>query len=412
MAVDEHPGHAVGDRGAQAAHRGGHHGGPTGLRLDGHQTEGLAIGRDDGDVGRAVPVGQRVLGLRLHEADAGAETEVAGQLLQGMRLPGAAPGRAADHRDDEAVTELGPGLEQPGGGPQEDVGRLQRLEAADEEQEVGVLRDAETAAGSAPRAGGEQAEVDARGHGHDLAGVGAVEVDELVGLLVGVGDQAVGGGDDLGLTDRAGSGLGGVTLGQRQVLDPRHGVHRVDERHVPALGGQPGHLAGEPVVGVHEVVPAGRPGRLQPHQAGREGAQLGRQVLLGQPLEGASRHVPDRHARRQLDGGRQVRAGRPGDHVDLHAQRGQAAGQLDDVHVHAAGVAGAWLVQGGGVHGDHRETSGQAAAAPHHRHRHAAPPVGPEPRSIVPDSRQGNRTGALTLAGAVVDRLRHACADV
>ena len=346
MAVDEDAGDAVSDRGAQPADGSGHDRRPAGLGLDGHQPEGLAVGRDDRDVGRAVPVGERVLRLRLHEAHAGAEAEVAGQLLQRVRLPGAAAGRATDDRDDQPVAELGPRLEQPCRGPEKDVGRLQRLQPADEEQQVGVLGDAEAAARGPLRAGREQTEVDARRDGHDLSGVGAVEVDELVGLLVGVGDQPVGGRDDLGLADRPGRGLRGVTVGQRQVLDPRHGVHRVDEGHVPALGGQPGDLAGEPVVGVDQVVPAGRAGRLQPHQPGGEGAQLRRQVLLGQALEGPRGHVPDGDAGGQLDGRRQVRAGGPGDQVDLHAQGGQAAGQLDHVDVHAARVPGARLVQG------------------------------------------------------------------
>ena len=52
------PGAAVGDRGGQPADRGGDHRSAAGLRLYGDQPERLAVGRHDGDVGGAVPVGQ------------------------------------------------------------------------------------------------------------------------------------------------------------------------------------------------------------------------------------------------------------------------------------------------------------------------------------------------------------------
>ena len=128
-------------------------------------------------------------------------------------------------------------------------------------------------------------------HDLDPVGVGVVVPDELAGLVGGVGDEPVGGLDDLGLADLATARLEGVALGAVQVLDARHGVHRVDQRHVPAVGGEPADLPGEPVVRVDEVVvPLGRLGG-DPHHAGGEGAQLARQVLLVEALVGAGGDV-------------------------------------------------------------------------------------------------------------------------
>ena len=45
------------------------------------------------------------------------------------------------------------------------------------------------------------------------------------------------------------------------------------------------------------------------------------------------------------DRGLQGRAGGPGEDVDLETTLDQPLGELDDIDVHAAGVAGAGLVQ-------------------------------------------------------------------
>ena len=124
--------------------------------------------------------------------------------------------------------------------------------------------------------GPETVEVDPGVDDGDLVGVGLVVADEFARLLGGVGDQPVGGADDLGLADHAGGRLGGVAGGQRGVLDLGHGVHGVHQRHAPALGGQPADVAGEPVVGVDEVVVAGAVAGPGLHHPVREGAQLGR----------------------------------------------------------------------------------------------------------------------------------------
>ena len=168
----------------------------------------------------------------------------------------AAARQAADDGHDESVGQLGPRLEQPGDRAQQHVGRLERLDAPDEQQDGRVGRQPQPPAGGCRGTRAEQLEVDPGRHRHDPSRVGVVQLDEGFRLLVGVGDETVGGRDDLRLADLPGDRLRRVALGEGEVLDLRHRVHRVYERHVPPLGGQPGDLAGQPVVGVHEVVPA------------------------------------------------------------------------------------------------------------------------------------------------------------
>lgn len=98
-------------------------------------------------------------------------------------------------------------------------------------------------------------------------------------------------------------------------------------------------------MGVDQVVVAGAVAGPGLHHAVREGAQLGGQVLLGEALVGARVDVPDEDAGGQLDGGRDGRGGRAREDLDLDVERGEALRELHDVDVHAAGVAGAGLVQ-------------------------------------------------------------------
>jgi hypothetical protein len=61
--------------------------------------------------------------------------------------------------------------------------------------------------------------------------------------------------------------------------------------------------------------------------------------------------VPDRDAGRQPHDRWQLAAGGAGEDSDLDPERGQPLAALDDVDVHAAGVAGAGLLERGGVDG-------------------------------------------------------------
>ncbi len=274
------------------------------------------------------------------------DTETRGELLQALRLGEATAAEAADDGHEEAGAQVGALVQQHGHRAQEHVRSLEGLDTAREEGNQGVLRETEAGTGGGTAVGGAEAlEVDARVDHGDVVPVGGVVPYELLGLLGRVRDQAVGGGDDLGLADDAGGRLGGVAVGQVGVLDLGHGVHGVHQGGAPALGGEPADVAGEPVVGVHQVVVAGTVARPGLHHAVREGAQLGGELLLGEALVGAGVDVPDEDARREFDG--RGDGGRRGPREDLHldVDRGEALGELHDVHVHAARVAGARLVQ-------------------------------------------------------------------
>ena len=233
-------------------------------------------------------------------------------------------------------------------------GRLQRLDAAGEHQHHRVLR-AGRAAARAEVERTEDVEVDAGVHDLDAGRVGVVELEQLLGLDVGVRDQHVGGLDDLLLADHPRRRLGGVPDGQRGVLDLGHRVHRVHQRHAPPVADQGADLAGEPVVRVHDVVPALVVAGLGPQHLAGEHAQLAGELALGEALERAGVHVVDGDAGERLDGRRQRRRG--GARVDLDGDvaGGEPLGELDDVDVHAARVAGAGLVQRRRVHADHRD---------------------------------------------------------
>ena len=186
-------------------------------------------------------------------------------------------------------SELRHPLEQRRDGPQQQVGRLERLDAPDEQQQHGVRRHPEPGPRRRRVGHPEQLQIDARRDRDDLVGAGAVEAAQLVGLVRGGGDQPVGLGRDPVLADQPGQRLRTVTVGQRGVLDLGQGVRGVHQRHRPARPRHPADLAGEPVVRVHQVVPAGLLGGLDPQHLGGERAQLGRQVGLVQSRRTARR---------------------------------------------------------------------------------------------------------------------------
>jgi hypothetical protein len=68
-----------------------------------------------------------------------------------VREPGAR--RSTDDGDDQLVAQRGLQLEQTGGGAHQHARSLERLDPADEQQQVRVVRDAERAAGRRLRAG-------------------------------------------------------------------------------------------------------------------------------------------------------------------------------------------------------------------------------------------------------------------
>ena len=116
-------------------------------------------------------------------------------------------------------------------------------------------------------------------------------------------------------------------------------------------------------MGVHDVVVADRLRGLGAEHLAREDAELAGQLALAEALERAGVDVPHLDAVAGGDDRVERGAGGAGEDVDLDALGGHLPGQLDHVDVHPAGVAGARLVERGGVQADHRH-------ALHRLHRH------------------------------------------
>ncbi len=191
----------------------------------------------------------------------------------------------------------------------------------------------------------------------DPGGVGVMQRNQLRRFVIGIGDQPVGLVDHLLLAHRAQRRLRCVAVGQGRVLDRGQGVRGVHQRHRPAVAGQPPDLTGEPVVRVHDVVVPGLVGGFGPQHAGRERAQLRRQVVFVQPLERAGHHVahqhPGRHPRDGRIGGRRG----PGEDLHLDTAAGQMQRALQHVDVHPAGIAHAGLRKRRRVHCQHRDAT-------------------------------------------------------
>ena len=190
----------------------------------------------------------------------------------------------------------------------------------------------------------------------DPVGVGVVQVDQLPGLVVGVGDQHVGGRDDLLLADHAGASGSGVSPSASAAFLTFAMVCMECTSGTPQRSrASAADLAGEPVVRVHQVVVAGRVAASARSTSRGERAQLAGSSSLVSPSNGPGGDVPDRDAVGGLDDRREGAATVA--RVKMSTSMPRAAsrrGELDDVDVHAAGVAGARLVERGGVQADHR----------------------------------------------------------
>ena len=134
---------ALADRGRQATDVGGDDRGAAGLRLDGDQPERLVVRGHGEHVGRAVPLGQGRPVDRRHEAHQVADAELLGELGQPHRVAHAGAAGPAEDGDDEPRAQVGAAAHQLGGGLDEHVGRLERLDAADEQEEHGIRGDAD-----------------------------------------------------------------------------------------------------------------------------------------------------------------------------------------------------------------------------------------------------------------------------
>ena len=238
------------------------------LRLDRDQPERLVVRRHDDQGGRPVPVDE--LGPARPAAtnrttsatpsDAASSTSACGRVEPGAR-------RAADDGDDQPLAQLRVAGEQLGRGADQDVGRLQRLDPADEDQHDRVRREPERARAAACVARAEDVEVDTRGDhrgpGRGRRRTGRSSCCASSSVLATI-RSAASTTCSSPITRAAGSGAS--PSASAGVLDLRHRVHRVHERHAPAVARQRTDLAGEPVVRVDR-------GRSSPGCVGRLGAQ-------------------------------------------------------------------------------------------------------------------------------------------
>ena len=181
-------------------------------------------------------------------------------------------------------------------------------------------------------------------------------------FIFGIDDETVCFIDHLLFTHRTQWRFRCVTLSQCGVLHRGQGVCGVDQRHRPAIPGQPANLTGEPVVRMHHVVVPRFVVGFGPQHARSERAELGRQVVLVETFERARDHVAHQHAGGDRNHGRVGRGRRSGEDLDFHTPSGHMQRGLQNVDVHAPGVSGARLGQWRGVHRDHRHPARQHAA--------------------------------------------------
>ncbi len=259
--VDEQAGRTVLDRRGQPAYRRGHHRRPRGLGLDRHQPERLAVRRDADQRRRAVPVGEGLLVDRGHEPDhpvAGPGRRPArpsrrgapARCRTGRRRSARPAARAATGRAGASARPRGSGCRAPSGAGsgRRRAGRRRRAGARAGDgprrrHRDGRPRGRPRGAPSPPSPGPRR-----RGSTSWRASL-PVLATSMSALSTTCSSPSTPGGR-----------LRGVPVGEGLVLHLGHRVHGVDQGHLPAVAQQGADLAGEPVVRVHDVVPAPRPG--------------------------------------------------------------------------------------------------------------------------------------------------------
>ena len=93
------------NRGPQSTNGRGNHRRPAGLRLGGHQAERLVVGRDNGDVGGAIPMSEFSLVDRRRKLHDVTDAECGRQLLEMFRVRQPATARPTNDRDYESLTK-------------------------------------------------------------------------------------------------------------------------------------------------------------------------------------------------------------------------------------------------------------------------------------------------------------------
>src|SRR5699024_123209 len=194
------------------------------------------------------------------------------------------------------------------GGTNEYVGSFESLHATDEQEEFGVLPQADTFQRGPSITWCEVLQVDTGWDGADPVLTGPVVLSELVRLVVGVGDEPVGLADQLVLAPYADFGFSGVTLGQRGVLDAGHGVHALDEGHTPPAGSDHTRTSDHPVMAVDVVVVARFALSFGTQHPEEERTQVRGKDVLVQEAVGTRRNAMDVHPGDEFDDRGQIRA--------------------------------------------------------------------------------------------------------
>ena len=302
------------------------------------------------------------MGLRIDEVDAVAHPAGVGQVGQALKGLIAVWATRATH-DDQAVG-LGAGGAQFGQRLDGGIGALEWLDASHEQEQAAVEGQTEGPAGLRPVARAEEGVVDAGSHDADAGGVGAVELDDLLGLDRARGQHGVGALDDGGLSFGPTVRHVGLDLfGHRFGLDPVQGMERTDERQVELMLDRVAGHAGQPVVGVDRGERAAssssaeravRGAHALEHALG-EGVDHAGERLLGHRPRRTGGDVVYPEAGLDVEHRCEVVRPRPGEDIALHAGPGQGPGELAHIDVHATTVPGARLGQGGRVEGEDGE---------------------------------------------------------
>ena len=181
--------------------------------------------------------------LRRHHRDAIVETTIGDEIVNlGGMIVALGPARATDDQ------QAGPGITQPRQRLNRDIDTLQRLDATNEEQH-GLITEAEGLTSTAAGTRREEGVVDARRNDLDTARISAVMTHEFVQLDHGVRRDDVAARNDVGLGIDAILRLRVTRLG----LHAGEGVERRHHRQVElVLEPMTSHPA-QPVVGVQHI---------------------------------------------------------------------------------------------------------------------------------------------------------------
>ena len=350
--LDQEPGPVVVDDEPQSPDGGGDHRRPARLRLERHQAEGLRPGGHEHHVRGGVHVGQARLRQRREEHHALAHAERRGELHQPGDLAALrGPARTPHDREHQVLRELRVLRDRLGERPHRDVGPLVRLETPDEQREP-KAREMEPVARGRALAREEDRVVHAGWHDPDVVGIGPVEPHELGRLRRRRSQDPVGPGDHPLLAGQARRRLGRLAPSERVVLDLAERVERGHEGQAEDVLRRVADPPREPVVAVQDVVALPVDPRPAKHPT-QELRQEPRQIGLGDRSARAGLEGHEPHTCADLEDLRSVGAAAAGEQVDLDLVIRQSLGHRADVHVHAAGVAGAGLIHRRRVHGEH-----------------------------------------------------------